>query len=361
MTTPAVPAAACRKQAAAGPPIISRGTRMTDTTSPQTDRPRALHLLEAADFLRDAHFRDGLSVQEIGTALRHMADEADPMVGSLARDGVDLDEIAAMPAAPSAAVSPPPATDRAGLAEDLRYMLGYRGPDHAHIRPGVWDTSGKPCEHCARLAVARENLAAYDADPDAVLSVLPPDGRAAVLTDAERTMLNYALNQAQLRLWRHGPAVEEDQAALNSLRCLADGERDEQQAQQGGPETRETVEYFLQCRQPDDTWEDASSFMDDHEWAEERLATRRQHKPEFEHRLAQRVTTVVVRPLDAAAPVAGQPPADTGEEAQPAVVTLSTRCDACRHTLNWHRNDVGCTVALCVCGAFREPVEELPQ
>ena len=56
------------------------------TTEPQTDRPRALHLLEAADFLRDAHFRDGLSVQEAITALRHMADEADPMVGSLARE-----------------------------------------------------------------------------------------------------------------------------------------------------------------------------------------------------------------------------------------------------------------------------------
>jgi hypothetical protein len=60
------------------------------------DRDRALALLEAADFLRDAHFRDGLSVQEIGTALRHAADAADPMVGSLARDGFGLDEIAAM-------------------------------------------------------------------------------------------------------------------------------------------------------------------------------------------------------------------------------------------------------------------------
>jgi hypothetical protein len=34
---------------------------------------RAEVLLEAADFVRDAHFRDGLSVQEIGTALRFMA------------------------------------------------------------------------------------------------------------------------------------------------------------------------------------------------------------------------------------------------------------------------------------------------
>jgi len=60
------------------------------------DRVRALTLLEAADFLRDAHFRDGLTVQEIGTALRNSADRADPMVGSLARDGFGLDEIAVM-------------------------------------------------------------------------------------------------------------------------------------------------------------------------------------------------------------------------------------------------------------------------
>jgi hypothetical protein len=89
------------------------------TTDPTTDRPRALHLLEAADFLRDAHFRDGLSVQEAITALRHMADEADPMVGSLARDGFGLDEIAAMPAAPVAA----PPTGQAGLRDRIAGVL----------------------------------------------------------------------------------------------------------------------------------------------------------------------------------------------------------------------------------------------
>ncbi|MDK1473687.1 hypothetical protein QNO07_09665 [Streptomyces sp. 549] len=38
---------------------------------------------------------------------------------------------------------------------------------------------------------------------------------------------------------------------------------------------------------------------------------------------------------------------------QRADVYLSTPCDACHHTLNWHRNDVGCTV--CVCGRFQAP------
>lgn len=51
----------------------------------------------------------------------------------------------------------------AALAEDLRYVLNYRGPGHAHEKPGVWDTSGKPCEHCARLALARKHLDAATA------------------------------------------------------------------------------------------------------------------------------------------------------------------------------------------------------
>jgi len=91
--------------------------------NPPTDRPRALHFLEAADFVRDAHFRDGLSVQEIGAALRHTADAADPMVGSLARDGFGLDEIAAMlaePAVPAGLVAvPPTSTDRPGCSDPI--------------------------------------------------------------------------------------------------------------------------------------------------------------------------------------------------------------------------------------------------
>lgn len=39
---------------------------------------RAAALGEAADYLRDAHFRDGMSLQEIGVALRRMAAAARP-------------------------------------------------------------------------------------------------------------------------------------------------------------------------------------------------------------------------------------------------------------------------------------------
>lgn len=76
-----------------------------------TETARALALLEAANFLRDAHFNDGMSVQEIGAALRNTADQADPMVGSLARDGFGLDEIAAMQT-PAAPVVPPAPTSQ---------------------------------------------------------------------------------------------------------------------------------------------------------------------------------------------------------------------------------------------------------
>lgn len=50
-----------------------------------------------------------------------------------------------------------------------------------------------------------------------------------------------------------------------------------------------------------------------------------------------------------------------GPASEPTIAaTLATPCDACDHTLNWHRNDVGCTVPRCVCGRFQDPVEAAP-
>ncbi|KOV86089.1 MULTISPECIES: hypothetical protein [unclassified Streptomyces] len=49
---------------------------------------------------------------------------------------------------------------------------------------------------------------------------------------------------------------------------------------------------------------------------------------------------------------ARQDPAQDGK----AAALLSTPCDACDHTLNWHRNDVGCTVPRCVCGRWQPTV-----
>jgi hypothetical protein len=57
-------------------------------------------------------------------------------------------------------------------------------------------------------------------------------------------------------------------------------------------ETDRVVEFFLQTQQPDGSWNDSSSRMDDVEWARERLATRRVKMPQWEHRIVWRATSV---------------------------------------------------------------------
>ncbi|MEH0650690.1 hypothetical protein QA995_14915 [Streptomyces scabiei] len=49
-----------------------------------------------------------------------------------------------------------------------------------------------------------------------------------------------------------------------------------------------------------------------------------------------------------------------GAQTSEVTVYLATPCDACQHTLNWHRNDVGCTVPNCVCGRFHPRANEWP-
>ena len=124
-----------------------------------------------------------------------------------------------------------PADRAALLAEDLRYVLNYRGPGHDHERPGVWDTSGKPCTHCARLATARRNLAAYDADPAAVLP--EPADRAVVRAEALRGAADAidagwfttaASATAELRrLAGEQPAQDEAPSPCSEVPCNHDG------------------------------------------------------------------------------------------------------------------------------------------
>jgi hypothetical protein len=57
---------------------------------------------------------------------------------------------------------------------------------------------------------------------------------------------------------------------------------------------RQTVEYLVQCQQPDGTWEQASSTTTDVQFAGERLAARRRMQPEYTFRLVRRTTTVVI-------------------------------------------------------------------
>ena len=75
------------------------------------------------------------------------------------------------------------------------------------------------------------------------------------------------------------------------LRRMAD---EAQPATEAEAIRREHVDYFLQCRQPDGTWEQASSYETDPDRAQERLARIREQRPGFTWRLARRSTTVTV-------------------------------------------------------------------
>jgi hypothetical protein len=57
---------------------------------------------------------------------------------------------------------------------------------------------------------------------------------------------------------------------------------------------RQTVEYFVQCQQPDDSWEQCSSTTTDPQFVMERLEARRRMQPDFEYRIARRTTTTVI-------------------------------------------------------------------
>lgn len=61
----------------------------------------------------------------------------------------------------------------------------------------------------------------YTQGADAVLAVLPA---LAVLTDAERTMLRFALGLAQEQIWSGDGFTDEDQAAVTSLLRIAGAE-----------------------------------------------------------------------------------------------------------------------------------------
>lgn len=58
---------------------------------------------------------------------------------------------------------------------------------------------------------------------------------------------------------------------------------------------RTTVEYFVQCQQPDGSWEQASSTTADARAVVEWRDRKRESMPDFEFRVARRVTRVLVQ------------------------------------------------------------------
>ncbi|ACX71171.1 hypothetical protein pZL12.94 [Streptomyces phage ZL12] len=117
---------------------------------------------------------------------------------------LDPERTAALREALAGPAAPPASADRAAPRDRIRRAV-------CEAEGFAWDTDMLEPDEYGEVA-------------DAVLAVLDtPADRAAVLTEPEQTMLNYALNQAQLRIWSgHGSHTEEEQAALVSLRRLAD-------------------------------------------------------------------------------------------------------------------------------------------
>lgn len=265
------------------------------STDPTPDRPRALHLLEAAHFLRDAHFRDGLSVQEIGAALRHMADEADPMVGSLARDGMGLDEIAAMPATEST-VTQQAQQDRC---------------------PHGCDTNTCPCLACEDTETLPASTAPLAVGFPLVKGNCP------------------ACHSASLFLGDGGYVTcsridcPEPDAATTALEQYAN-------------EAHQPTHAWKVESPRRDKWANWGATYDEREWAQQMYDSVIQTAPQRPFRLVRATTihTVEDEHQPAATPVAGQPPADTGEEVRNVCVCSHTKgehiavsgrllCDSC--------------------------------
>jgi hypothetical protein len=138
----------------------------------------------------------------------------------------------------------------------------------------------------------------YLRQADAVLAVLPEPADRAAGPAALREAAAFYESVLQQSLDpdsdpRYCTAVRD---VVMGLRHRAD-EAQQPETQARRDVGRETVEYFLQAQQDDGTWEDASSFMDALDWAAERLAVKRVKYPDFSWRMAERTTTVTVRPL----------------------------------------------------------------
>ncbi|WP_432111394.1 hypothetical protein [Streptomyces sp. YPW6] len=108
--------------------------------------------------------------------------------------------------------------DREATARD------HAAGDHQHC--DITCEVEMPTEHLRNFVIAKgypgtagalDELLRRAAAPPA------PADRAATLTEAERTMLTYALDQAQEHIWSRDGFTDEDQAAVTSLRALADG------------------------------------------------------------------------------------------------------------------------------------------
>jgi hypothetical protein len=110
------------------------------------------------------------------------------------------------PAAPAVQA---PATDQTALRDRIAEALAREDAHNTGYDHGFAASYGADDE--------------TDGFVDAVLAVLPaPTDQAAELTEVERKMLEYALALAQDKIWSLDGFTDEDQAAVHSLRRMAD-------------------------------------------------------------------------------------------------------------------------------------------
>lgn len=203
------------------------------------------------------------------------------------------------------ASAPPAPADRSGLRDRIADT----------VVPLLLDTLPKVIARARGYEIA-----------DAVMSVLPPAAdRAAVLREAAD-----AITAVIERDRAYSPRRSNDRAALGGAREIVLGLID-QPGRVADEEQQAETQAALPC---------TASVL---------------RKPHGPHGWEPQPDMDLVRCPGYTPPAVV---AEPGKETGSAAVFLSSRCDACQHTLNWHRNDVGCTVALCVCGRFQPPAEE---
>jgi hypothetical protein len=167
-----------------------------------------------------------------------------------------------------------PATDRAALrdriAEALATADGWTWADG-------FDKTKSPAYQ------------SYQKRADAVLAVLPAPTDRAALSDAERTMLAYALDQAQEKIWSEDGFTDEDQAAVDSLRRMADEAQPATKPEAHPPTTIWKVESPRR-----DNWASWGATYDEHDWARERYESAISTAPARPFRLVRATTTYTV-------------------------------------------------------------------
>ncbi|WP_069743059.1 hypothetical protein [Streptomyces sp. EN23] len=174
---------------------------------------------------------------------------------------------------------------------------------------------------------------------DAAVGVLDaPTDRAAILTEAERTMLNYALNQAQLRIWAgHGSHTEEEQAALVSLRRLAGGAAAGVQPPTTSEAHPTTTQWAVELYDPrHSTWVGTTRFHTP-EVAADAQAAYEENTPTWtdgspvRRRIVRVTTTYTVQP-EPAAPAAPEEPAPAPQCSAALLPATDEAVDRCvRH------------------------------